>query len=63
MQHKHFPIFLFPVLLLLFALFSLTGCSKDTPQRAVKRELGLIRKLDENTIKAFISYEDMMIHK
>jgi uncharacterized protein YcfL len=60
MQHKHFPIFLFPVLLLLFALFSLTGCSKDTPQRAVKRELGLIRKLDENTIKAFISYEDMM---
>lgn len=42
------------------SILSLTGCSTDKPQRAVKKELDLIKDLDENTIKAFISYEDMM---
>ena len=40
--------------------FSLGGCSKDSPKRAVKKELNLIKELDESTIKAFVSYEDMM---
>lgn len=44
----------------IFVVLNLTCCSTDTPQRAVKRELDLIKELDETTIKAFISYEDMM---
>lgn len=42
------------------SLLSFTGCSTDKPEKAVKRELDLIKNLDEKTIKAFISYEDMM---
>ena len=60
MQHKHFPTPFLLMFFLLFSFFSLTGCSRDTPQRAVKKELNLIKELDENTIKAFVSYEDMM---
>lgn len=42
------------------AILSFSGCSTDKPQKAVKKELNLIKELDETTIKAFISYEDMM---
>lgn len=51
------------VFVIFFAVFSvlfLAGCSPDRPESVVKRELDLIKELDESTIKAFISYEDMM---
>lgn len=37
----------------------LTGCGYAAPEKAVRQEMELIRKLDESTIKAFVSYEDI----
>ena len=60
MNRKYFSASLLLILLLPVMPFSLGGCSKDSPKRAVKKELNLIKELDESTIKAFVSYEDMM---
>lgn len=60
MNRKYFSASLLLIFLLLVMPFSLGGCSKDSPKRAVKKELNLIKELDESTIKAFVSYEDMM---
>ncbi|MDY3918087.1 MAG: hypothetical protein SOZ59_03680 [Candidatus Limivivens sp.] len=49
------------VCFLLFAVCLLfTGCGKSKPEQAVISELELIKQLDEETIKFFVSYEDMM---
>ena len=55
MNRKYFSASLLLILLLLVMPFSLGGCSKDSPKRAVKKELNLIKELDESTIKAFVS--------
>lgn len=52
--------FLHLTLLLLFVLASCTACHQSKPVKAAKAELELIRSLDEETITAFVSYEDMM---
>lgn len=46
--------------MLLLSLLLLNGCRASAPEQAVKAELDLIQQLDENTIQAFVSYEDMM---
>ena len=43
-----------------FSVFFLTGCGDSKHEKIVRSELDQIQKLDENTIKAFVSYEDMM---
>lgn len=45
--------------LLLTSALMLTGCGAKTPETLVKSELELIKKLDEKTIKSFVSYEDI----
>ena len=57
-KHLFRPLLILTVAML--SVFGLTCCSTNTPQRVVKKELELIKELDEATIKAFISYEDMM---
>lgn len=47
------------ILLPLLLLFLMTGCGYAGPEKAVKQELDLIQQLDEPTIKAFVSYEDI----
>ncbi|MDO5425666.1 MAG: hypothetical protein Q4F41_18305 [Eubacteriales bacterium] len=47
-------------LLLLAAAFLLTGCGTSKPEQTVVSELELIKKLDEQTILSFVSYEDIM---
>lgn len=42
-------------------MFALTGCGYAGPEKAVRQELDLIRSLDESTIKAFVSYEELQI--
>lgn len=49
------------LLIFLCTSLLLTGCGYAGPEKAVKQELSLIQKLDESTIKAFISYEDIRI--
>ncbi|MDO5538669.1 MAG: DUF5105 domain-containing protein [Eubacteriales bacterium] len=44
--------------LILFCV-TLTGCGYAAPEKAVRQEMELIRKLDESTIKTFVSYEDI----
>lgn len=39
----------------------LTGCGYAGPEKAVRQELNLIQKLDESTIKAFVSYEELQL--
>ena len=51
---------MFLPLLLLAALF-LTGCGYAAPEKAVRQEMDRIQKLDESTIKAFVSYEDIRL--
>lgn len=46
--------------LIVFSAVCAAGCRKNSPERAVKAELDLIQELDEDTIKAFVSYKDMM---
>lgn len=46
-------------LCLLFILCLLTGCRESEPVKLVKSELTQIQKLDEKTIRSFISYADM----
>ena len=50
----------FFVFVLLFTVFFLTGCHSSKAEKAVISELELIKQLDEETIRSFISYEDMM---
>lgn len=45
-----------PVLL---ACLFLGGCGQSSPERLVKKELESIKKLDQETIENFISYEDI----
>lgn len=47
---------IFPAFLLLLIL---TGCGYAGPEKAVRQELDLIQNLDESTIKAFVSYENI----
>ena len=47
--------------MLLLTLFLLTGCGYAGPEKAVRQEMELIRQLDESTIKAFVSYEDIRL--
>ncbi|MDO4345388.1 MAG: hypothetical protein Q4C50_11350 [Eubacteriales bacterium] len=49
------------VLLLTLFILILTGCGYAAPEKAVRQELELIRKLDESTIKNFVSYEDIRL--
>lgn len=46
-------------LCLLIGLCLLTGCRESEPVKLVKSELAQIQKLDEKTIRSFISYADM----
>ena len=55
MNRKYFSASLLLILLLLVMPFSLGGCSKDSPKRAVKGTKPDQRALDESTIKAFVS--------
>lgn len=57
---KHLLSLLLSALLLVLCAMLLFGCSKYTPEKTVSQELSLIQQLDEETIKAFVSYEDMM---
>lgn len=41
-------------------VFAISGCKGNSPGKAVRAELDLIKNLDEDTIKAFVSYKDMM---
>lgn len=49
------------VFLLLASLsaFCLSGCGYAGPEKAVREELDQIQKLDEATIRTFVSYEDL----
>lgn len=51
---------LLSVLFLCVIFVPLSGCTDSAPKKTVKKELNLIQHLDENTIKSFISYEDMI---
>lgn len=42
-------------------LLLLTGCGYAGPERAVRREMELIQKLDEPTIKTFVAYENIRL--
>lgn len=46
--------------LLVTLVFALTSCGARTPEKLVKSELELIKKLDEKTITNFVSYEDIV---
>lgn len=56
-MRRTIPRILIPAALLL----SLSGCGYAGPEKAVRQELDLIKKLDESTIKAFVSYEDIQL--
>lgn len=58
MIHKYIRELL--CVLLLFCCLFLLGCANKAPEETVKSELDLIQQLDEDTIKNFISYEDMV---
>lgn len=47
------------LILLICSAFLYTGCGYAGPEKAVRKELDLIQKLDEHTITSFISYEDI----
>lgn len=47
-------------ILLLCVSLLLTGCGSSAATKSVVSELNLIRQLDEETIRLFVSYEDMM---
>ena len=47
------------LILLVCSSLLYTGCGYAGPEKAVRRELDAIRKLDENTITSFVSYEDV----
>ena len=47
------------LILLICSAFLYTGCGYAGPEKAVRRELDLIKKLDDDTIASFISYEDI----
>lgn len=59
-MNKYYIRVLFTSIFLCMSLFLLGGCSDSAPKKVVKTELGLIQQLDENTIKSFISYKDMV---
>lgn len=45
--------------ILILMMLLLTGCGYAAPEKAVHQEMELIRKLDEDTIRSFVSYEDI----
>lgn len=47
--------------MLLLAALIITGCGYAAPEKAVRQEMDLIQKLDESTIKSFVSYEDIRL--
>ena len=47
------------LILLVCSALLYTGCGYAGPEKAVRRELDAIQKLDENTITSFVSYEDV----
>lgn len=47
------------LILLVCSAVLYTGCGYAGPEKAVRRELDAIQKLDEDTIKSFVSYEDV----
>lgn len=57
MKKYYIPIF---CMLLLCLAAMLSGCSDSEPVKLVKSELSQIQKLDEKTIRNFISYEDII---
>lgn len=57
---KHSIRLLLSVLFLCVIFVPLSVCTDSAPKKTVKKELNLIQNLDENTIKSFISYEDMV---
>lgn len=59
-QHRTFTIGMPLILFIQILLFCFTMFSPSGPEKAVKQELDLIKRLDEKTITSFISYEDMM---
>ena len=46
---------------LTLAAVLLSACGYAGPERAVRREMDLIRQLDESAIKAYVSYEDIRL--
>lgn len=49
------------LILLICSAFLYTGCGYAGPEKAVRRELDLIQKLDDTAISSFISYEDIQL--
>lgn len=49
--------------MLLLSFLLLTGCGYAAPEKAVRQEMDLIRKLDEPTIQAFVSYESLQYNQ
>lgn len=47
--------------LLFLCSLILTGCGYAAPEKTVRQEMDLIRKLDESAIQAFVSYEDIKL--
>lgn len=56
MNRKNLLLWLLPA-----AALILTGCGYAAPEKAVRQEMDLIKKLDESTIKSFVSYEDIRL--
>ena len=52
-QHSH------GLILLVCSTLCFSGCGYAGPEKAVRKELDYIQKLDETAISSFISYEDL----
>ncbi|MDY2897674.1 MAG: hypothetical protein SOT54_06210 [Candidatus Limivivens sp.] len=50
-------------ILFLFLALLLTGCGAKTPEKLIRSELEQIKKLDEKTIRNFVSYQDIVQNK
>lgn len=49
------------LILLVCSAFLFTGCGYAGPEKAVRKELDAIQKVDEHAITSFISYEDIKV--
>lgn len=49
------------LILFICSAFLLTGCGYAGPEKAVRKELDSLKKLNEATISSFISYEDIRV--